>query len=67
MLDGTKEAAGKAKQMLYWDVNNGVARRAWSGNSFAQQQISEEMQRNPNFIVTLPHTANTSIIDNIIK
>lgn len=67
MLDGSKEAAEKAKQMLYWDVNNGVARRAWSGNSFAQQQIAEEMQRNPNFIVTLPHTSKTSVIDNLFN
>jgi urocanate hydratase len=46
LLDGTKEAAERAKQMLFWDVNNGIARRAWSGNSYAQNQIKKEMDTN---------------------
>lgn len=39
ILDGTDLADEKIKSMLRWDVNNGTARRAWSGNDCAQFTI----------------------------
>jgi urocanate hydratase len=32
VLDGKEETDRRIKSMIGWDVNNGTARRAWSGN-----------------------------------
>lgn len=55
VLDGTEEAAEKAKRMLTWDVSNGVARRSWSGNDNAKKTICRTMQRDGKLRVTVPH------------
>jgi len=47
VLDGSDEAGGKAASMLAWDVNNGVARRAWARNENANLAIRREMEQNP--------------------
>jgi len=54
VLDGTEDAARKASLMLSWDVNNGVARRAWCGNSYAQSTISRAMKDDEKLKVTVP-------------
>jgi urocanate hydratase len=41
--------------MLGWDVNNGVCRRAWSGNDFALMNIKRQMEMEPGLRVTLPN------------
>merc|ERR1719342_1537003 len=66
VLDGSDEAASKAESMLNWDVSNGVARRAWSGNKNAQDTIRRTMNVNPNgkLKVTLPNdVVDSSILD----
>jgi urocanate hydratase len=55
VLDGSAEAEARAKQMLFWDVNNGVARRAWAGNSNAALAIRIAMAATPTLQVTLSH------------
>jgi urocanate hydratase len=55
VLDGTEKAAYRAKQMLFWDVNNGIARRAWARNKEALWAIQREMQRTPELKVSLPN------------
>eukprot|EP00112_Aurelia_sp_Birch-Aquarium-sp1_P014656 Seg318.12 transcript_id=Seg318.12/GoldUCD/mRNA.D3Y31 product="Urocanate hydratase" protein_id=Seg318.12/GoldUCD/D3Y31 len=55
LLDGTEEAGKRAKSMLSWDVNNGVARRAWCGNSYAQSTISRAMKDDGKLKVTECH------------
>lgn len=55
VLDGTQDAERKARLMLSWDVNNGVARRAWCGNSFAQSTISRAMKDDEKLKVTVPY------------
>eukprot|EP01083_Nonionella_stella_P263999 896090_1 len=45
VLDGTKQAEINAKNMLFWDVNNGIARRAWAGNDNANFQIKRAMKK----------------------
>ena len=52
--------------MLNWDVSNGVARRAWSGNSNAQNTIKRAMEEDGKLKVTLANRVeNRSIIDNL--
>eukprot|EP00794_Sanderia_malayensis_P006362 gene6362-7090_t len=55
LLDGSEEAAKRAEMMLSWDVNNGVARRAWCGNSYAKNTISRAMEKNDKLKVTESH------------
>ncbi|KAI0214945.1 Urocanate hydratase [Lamellibrachia satsuma] len=55
LLDGTEEAAERAQTMLAWDVSNGVTRRAWCGNSNAEDAIRRAMADNSSLQVTMPH------------
>uniref|UniRef100_A0A8C9YT46 Urocanate hydratase n=1 Tax=Sander lucioperca TaxID=283035 RepID=A0A8C9YT46_SANLU len=54
LLDGSEEAAKRARLMLNWDVSNGVARRCWSGNSNAYETIQHTMEENRQLRVTMP-------------
>jgi urocanate hydratase len=51
--------------MLYFDVNNGIARRAWARNEGAVHAISRAQKNNPMLTVTMPHLANDNIIDQL--
>lgn len=64
-LDGSKEAGERARNMLFWDVNNGISRRNWARNEEATFAIKREMNRNPNLKVTIPNIVDRSIIDSI--
>ena len=66
-LDGTKLAEEKLRNMLFWDVNNGIARRNWARNKEAIFAIKREMERNPMLKVTLPNIADNNLIEKIIK
>ena len=55
LLDGSEKADKDLETMLYFDVNNGVARRSWAGNSGAQWAIQMEARQNQNLKVTQPH------------
>tara|TARA_B100001287_G_scaffold194369_1_gene164418 strand:+ start:14290 stop:16290 length:2001 start_codon:yes stop_codon:yes gene_type:complete len=66
-LDGTKLADEKLKNMLFWDVNNGIARRNWARNEEAIFAIKREMDRNPMLRVTLPNIADNDLIEKIIN
>ena len=63
LLDGTPEAERKLKNMLYFDVNNGIARRAWARNSAAINTIASEQDR---ITFTMPYQAEDSLIENLI-
>ena len=63
LLDGSKEAEARAKSMLTWDVENGVARRAWARNPGAMEAIQRAMERQDDLAVTLPSTVNQNEID----
>ncbi|KAL6054210.1 Urocanate hydratase [Balamuthia mandrillaris] len=62
VLDGSEEASQRARNMLFWDVNNGVSRRAWGMNENAEHAVRRAMQLNPSLRVTLPHHADPSVI-----
>ena len=67
LLDGSEEAERRLKNMLYWDVNNGIARRAWARNDGAMFAIKRAMSLNPNLKVTIANIADDKLIDEIVK
>ena len=64
LLDGTAEASRKLKSMLFFDVNNGIARRAWARNEGALSAIKSEMDKG--LQITLPYLADDGLIDKLI-
>jgi urocanate hydratase len=65
VLDGSAEADRRLKMMLFWDVNNGIARRSWARNREALFAIQREMDRTPELKVTLPNLVDDEVIDKI--
>lgn len=65
LLDGTEDADRRLKAMLFYDVNNGIARRAWARNEEALFAIKREMDRSVNLKVTLPNRVDHAILDNL--
>lgn len=63
VLDGSADSDRRLKAMLHWDVNNGIARRAWARNPNAVWSIQEEMKREPRLQVTLPHEADDGLLE----
>lgn len=66
LLDGSKEASARLKKMLFYDVNNGIARRSWARNKEAIFAIKREMNRTPDLKVTLPSIVEDDILDALI-
>ena len=67
LLDGSPEADQKLKDMLFWDVNNGIARRSWARNDEARFAIQREMDRTPSLKVTMPEIADDDLIHNTLN
>ena len=67
VIDGSPEADRRIRGMLFWDVNNGIARRSWARNPGARSAIEREMERTPGLRVTLPHDADENLIRNLLK
>ncbi len=63
LLDGSKEADDKLKSMLFWDVNNGIARRNWARNKEATFAIKRAMEAEPLLKVTLPNIVDESLLN----
>ncbi len=63
VLDGTKDAERRLQSMLFWDVNNGIARRSWARNDEAVFAIKRAMEVEPRLRVTLPNTVDESLLD----
>ena len=61
-LDGSDEADARLKNMLLYDVNNGIARRSWARNENAQFAIKREMERNDKLKITLAQTVDDDLI-----
>lgn len=62
VLDGSKAANDRAESMLGWDVSNGVARRAWCGNTYAKDAILRTMEENTRLVVTPSHQVDRSLL-----
>ena len=65
VIDGSEEADQKIKNMLFWDVNNGIARRNWARNKEANFAIKEAMKINKNLDVFLPNIADDESFENL--
>ncbi|MEP1489823.1 MAG: urocanate hydratase [Algibacter sp.] len=65
LLDGTKEAEQKLKNMLFYDVNNGIARRSWARNKEALFAIKREMERTPTLKVTLANLVDDELLNTL--
>jgi urocanate hydratase len=63
VLDGSKEASKRLKQMLFWDVNNGISRRSWARNEEAIFAIKRAMESEPNLKVTLPNLVDDALLN----
>ncbi len=66
MLDGSADADRRLHQMLHWDVNNGVARRAWARNEGAEFAIRRAMDQEPGLTVTMPVHADDDLVDRAV-
>ncbi len=65
LLDGSPEADTRLRSMLFYDVNNGIARRSWARNEEALFAIKREMERTPALKVTIPNLVDDSILKNL--
>jgi urocanate hydratase len=64
-IDGSEESERNIESMLFWDVNNGIARRGWAGNENAIFTIQEEMKKEKKLKVTIPNIVDSNIINDI--
>ena len=67
VIDGSEEAERHIKSMLYWDVNNGIARRGWARNDNALFAIKRAMASEPNLKVNIPNIVDDEIINELFK
>ena len=65
LIDGSKGASKRLKSMLFWDVNNGIARRNWARNDEAIFAIKRAMKREKKLKVTIPNKVDTSLFKNL--
>ncbi|MFN4299551.1 MAG: urocanate hydratase [Thermaurantimonas sp.] len=67
LLDGSEQAARNLENMLFFDVNNGIARRSWARNPNALFAIQREMERTPDLVVTVPNLVADVVLDTVLK
>ena len=67
VIDGSEDSDRHIREMLLWDVNNGIARRSWARNEAAVRAIKREMERTPLLEVTLPNFADSELVKNALK
>ena len=65
LIDGSKGASKRIKSMLFWDVNNGIARRNWARNEEASFAIKRAMKNEKNLKVTLPNSVDSSLFNKL--
>ncbi len=67
VIDGSADSDRHITGMLFWDVNNGIARRSWARNEGAEHSILREMGRTPELRVTVPNQADEDIVRKAIE
>ncbi len=63
VVDGSEESDNNIREMLFWDVNNGIARRSWARNGGSMDAIERQMAHTPSLRVTLPNLVDDNIIN----
>ena len=66
VIDGSEDSARHIREMLFWDVNNGIARRSWARNAGARFAAEHEMARTPELRITLPNEADEELIKSVL-
>lgn len=67
VADGSEDADKHIRQMIFWDVNNGITRRSWARNKGSVDAIKREMERTPDLKVTLPNIVDDGIIHSVFQ
>ncbi len=67
VLDGSPEARRRLESMLFWDVNNGIARRSWARNEGAIHAAQRAMEAEPALRITMPNLADDELVEKAIK
>jgi len=67
VLDGSDDADRRLAAMLFWDVNNGIARRAWAQNPGAEKAARAVMEREQSIRVTLPSHADEDLLRDALR
>ena len=62
VIDGSEDCDRRIRQMLFWDVNNGIARRSWARNEGSMDAIRREMERTPQLRVTMPNLVSDDVL-----
>ena len=65
VIDGSDDSDRHIREMLFWDVNNGIARRSWARNRGSMDAIKRQMEKTPGLKVTLPNLVDDEILDNL--
>ncbi len=65
VLDGTKDSVRRLRSMLFWDVNNGIARRSWARNKGAMHAAARALQKERKMKITLPNLADEELLDGL--
>jgi urocanate hydratase len=65
VIDGSEASNERLQSMLFWDVNNGIARRSWARNKEAIFAIKREMERTPQLKVTLPNMVDDALLEDL--
>lgn len=65
VIDGSEDSERHIRQMLLWDVNNGIARRSWARNPGSMEAIRREMERTPGLCVTLPALVDDEVLEGL--
>ena len=66
VIDGGEDSDRHIREMLFWDVNNGIARRSWARNGGSMRSIRREMERTPGLSVTMPNIVDDEIVNEAI-
>ena len=66
VIDGSEYSDRHIREMLFWDVNNGIARRSWARNEGSMHTIARVMERTPGLEVTMPNLVNDSLLDAVL-
>ncbi|MGM9708707.1 MAG: urocanate hydratase [Prevotella sp.] len=67
VIDGGEDSDRHIREMLFWDVNNGIARRSWARNGGSMRSIRREMDRTPGLTVTMPNIVDDEIVNEVIS
>ena len=65
VIDGSDDSARHIREMLFWDVNNGIARRSWARNAGSMDAIRRGMERTPQLVVTMPNLVDDSLLEHL--